>query len=150
MNGVFWTGSQFVGVGDNGFIATSPDGSSWTMRSSGVTASLHGGFASGSLLVVGGANVAGGTTGTLLTSSDGGVTWTSRSTDTIATLRHGVFTGTEYFMVGGGGTLLRSATGESWTRQPTGYTVDLRDILWIPAASRLVLVGDSGLVAISP
>jgi photosystem II stability/assembly factor-like uncharacterized protein len=144
MQGVFWTGSQFVGVGGNGFIATSPDGSAWTLRSSGVTATLNGGAASGSIIVVAGVN------GTLVTSSDGGATWTPRTSGTTATLRRGTFTGTEFFVVGAGGTLVRSTAGDIWTTQATGYAADLRDILWIPTASRLVLVGENGLVAINP
>jgi hypothetical protein len=34
-NGVTWTGSQFVVVGDGGEILTSPDGTTWTTRYSG-------------------------------------------------------------------------------------------------------------------
>jgi hypothetical protein len=144
MAGVFWTGSQFVGVGSNGLIATSPDGIAWTLRTSGVSATLNGGTASGSAIVVVGAS------GTIVTSADGGVSWTPRSSTTTATLRHAVFTGSEFYAVGSGGILLRSATGESWSRQQTQYNVDFGDVLWVAGASRLVLGGARGLVATSP
>jgi hypothetical protein len=144
MAGVFWTGSQFVGVGSNGLIATSPDGIAWTVRTSNVSATLNGGTASGTAIVVVGAS------GTIVTSADNGVTWAVRSSGTTATLRHAVFTGSEYYAVGSGAMLLRSATGESWARQQTQYDVDFGDVLWVPAASRLVLGGARGLVATSP
>jgi IPT/TIG domain len=144
MKGVFWTGTQFVGVGNAGLIATSPDGLNWTLRSSGVTATLLSGTASGSTIVVIGSE------GAVVTSNDGGATWAARSSGVTATLNHAVFTGSEFFAVGSAGIVLRSATGESWVRQPTPYDADLGDILWLPDASRLVLVGATGLAAISP
>ena len=36
MSAVTWTGSLLVAVGDAGVILTSPDGSNWTNRNSGV------------------------------------------------------------------------------------------------------------------
>jgi hypothetical protein len=144
MQGVFWTGSQFVGVGANGLIATSPDGSSWTVRTSNVSEMLKGGAASGSVIVVVGAN------GAIVTSSDAGATWTARDSGVSSTLRHAAFSGTEFFVVGTGGTLLRSTTGVTWSKQPTVYNVDFGDIMWLSDASQLVLAGDSGLIATSP
>jgi hypothetical protein len=144
MKGVFWSGSQFVGAGNDGLIATSADGVSWTLRTSNVTATLNGGVASGSTVVVVGAN------GTILTSPDGGVTWIARSSGVSSTLRHAAFNGTEFLVIGTGGTLLRSSNGETWSRQTIAHTSDVGDILWLSGASQWVAVGEAGWVATSP
>ena len=57
-----WTGTQFIAVGTGGTILTSPDGASWTARTSGKTTNLHGIVWSGSKFVAVGDN------GTILTS----------------------------------------------------------------------------------
>jgi photosystem II stability/assembly factor-like uncharacterized protein len=145
MRGVFWTGSQFVGVGDSGLIATSPDGSAWTVRTSNVTQTLYGGAATGTTVVVVGAS------GAITSSNDGGVTWMARSSGVgSSTLHHVTFGGSQFVAVGTGGTVVRSATGETWSTQSTPYSVNLGDILWVPSASEFVLVGDAGLSALSP
>lgn len=63
----------FVVVGENGFIATSPDGRNWTTRTSGTSEDLY------KVRYVSGYGVqrfvAVGSNGTALHSSDGGVTW---------------------------------------------------------------------------
>lgn len=141
--GVFWTGTQFVAVGANGSLATSPDGVAWTPRTSGVTATLYSGAANGSFLVVVGAN------GTLITSSDNGVTWTPRASGSTSPLSRVRFTGSEFFAVGTGGTLLRSTDGVTWAKQTLSYTVNLGDILALPGTGRLILVGANGLTATS-
>ncbi|HEU0204406.1 MAG TPA: hypothetical protein VFR86_28690, partial [Burkholderiaceae bacterium] len=144
LKGVFWTGSQFIAVGSSGAIATSADGLAWTAQASGVTATLHGAASSPTMIVVVGSN------GTILTSGDGGVTWIPRSSGTTSTLRRAVFTGAEFFVVGTGGRLLRSSDGLVWSSQATSWTTELNNILWLPDVSRLVLVGQHGLTALSP
>lgn len=144
----FWTGGQFLGVGNGGALATSPDGGTWTPRASGVTSALRGAAASPATLVVVGDG------GTVLTSSDGGGTFTPRASGTSFPLRRVIWTGSEFLAVGGAGRLLRSPDGVTWTGQPTPYTAnpdayDLNDLLWDPGLRRLVLVGSHGLVATS-
>jgi photosystem II stability/assembly factor-like uncharacterized protein len=116
----------------------------WTLRTSGVNATLTNGVASGTTLVVFGMS------GTIVTSNDGGVSWVTRASGVSAALQHATFTGSEFFIVGGGGTLLKSATGESWSTQAVPFSVDLGDILSLPNGSGLVLAGASGLIATSP
>lgn len=54
MYGVSWCETQFVAVGSAGKIFTSPDGVTWTSRTSGTTADLHGAAGrNGVILVVG-------------------------------------------------------------------------------------------------
>ena len=40
--GIAWSGTQFIAVGNTGFVATSPDGTTWTLGNSGVTEPLFG------------------------------------------------------------------------------------------------------------
>jgi hypothetical protein len=70
LNGVAYSGSLFVVVGEGGAIATSPTGFTWTARSSGTTQKLNGIAWSGTKFVAVGAH------GTAVSSSDG-ITWTA-------------------------------------------------------------------------
>jgi hypothetical protein len=70
---VAWIDNQFMAVGQNGDILTSPNGKNWTPRTSGVSTSLFGIARSSNKWVVA------GSFGTILTSPDG-VTW-SRQLD---------------------------------------------------------------------
>jgi hypothetical protein len=79
---------------DDGAILTSPDGVSWTVRTSG-TSNLLFGVAYGNGLFV-----AVGMSGTILTSPDG-VNWTARTSGTSNSLR-GVTYGNGLFVAVGG------------------------------------------------
>lgn len=67
---VTWTGTQFVGVGFNGAIFTSPTGVEWMQRASGTTAVLN------AVKSAGGRIMAGGQGNTILQSTNGS-DWTS-------------------------------------------------------------------------
>lgn len=149
---VFWTGSQFIAVGENGAIVTSPDGITWTARNSGVTATLYGAAASPTRLAVV------GTSGTIVTSDDDGTTWVQQSSGTTYRLNRVSWTGAEFVAVGINGKVFRSTDGLTWNEQPTPYNdvlfgsdyFHLNSILWTGSAGRLVVVGDRGLVTTSP
>src|SRR4051812_6792240 len=64
LTAVAWTGAQLVAVGDSGTILTSPDGITWTNRSSGTDQGLS------SITWTGTQLVAVGGLGTILTSPD--------------------------------------------------------------------------------
>lgn len=149
----FWTGSQFIILGTQGLVVTSPDGGTWTSRTSGTTKSLYGGASSTSMTVLVGEG------GTILTSVDNGVTWTSRSSGTPFTLRRAVWTGSEFYVVGGSA-VLRSADGISWSQVATPYSgwsttypymppPDFREVL-LSSSGRVVIFGSDGLVATIP
>jgi hypothetical protein len=70
-DGVTYGNGLFVAVGAKGTILTSPDGVSWTPRTSGTDSSLFGVTYGNGLFVAVGAK------GTILTSPDG-VSWTQR------------------------------------------------------------------------
>ena len=77
---VYWTGSQFVAVGDSGTILSSSDGNSWTSQSSGVTNNLNHIVSNSTTLL------ATSDDGVIITSQDNGTTWSKPLPD-------GVFSG---------------------------------------------------------
>ena len=95
LEAIAYGNGTFVAVGDSGTILTSPDGVTWTIRSSGTSNSLYGVTYGNNTFVAVGYN------GAILTSPDG-VSWTTR------------FSGTSYGLYGityGNGTFV--AVGES-------------------------------------
>jgi hypothetical protein len=106
LNGICWSGSQFIAVGDGGYIATSVNGTSWVQRTTSYNSSLKSVISSSML------TVAIGMSGTILTSSDG-FSWTSRSIQT-RHLKSIVWTG--YFFVGvGDSVVVSSPDGVMWS-----------------------------------
>ena len=120
---VTYGGGIFVAAGENGQIFTSPDGVTWTARTSGTTQLLHGvTYGNGIFVVV-------GVSGTILTSPDG-ATWTVRESGDMNYLRgiaygNGTFVavgGTElgtYYYPSGNSVILSSSDGITWTRRTT-------------------------------
>jgi hypothetical protein len=135
--GVSYGNSTFVAVGGGGTILTSPDGATWTSRSSGTTNDLGGvSYGNSAFVAVGGG-------GTVLTSPDG-ATWTSQRSGTTNDLGGVNYGNTTFVAVGGGGTVLTSPDGATWTSQRSGTTNDLYGISY--GNSTFVAVGQSGTV----
>ena len=110
LNGVTWSGTQFVTVGANGTILTSPDGKAWTPKTSGTINTLNGAIWSGAQFVAVGAN------GTILTSPNG-IAWTPQTSGTINILNGAIWSGAQFVAVGANGTILTSPNGIAWTLQ---------------------------------
>lgn len=151
LNGVVWSGTQFVAVGEAGTVLTSPDGVTWTSRSSGTADGLRSVAWSGSKFVA-----VGGNPGTALTSSDG-ITWAKQDLSGISfggqawILSSVVSSGTQFAAVGStiGGfssseVILTSPDGITWTSRPYIATThsDLRAIAW--SGTQFVAVGGTG------
>jgi hypothetical protein len=124
INGLASSGSVAVAVGDSGKVASSSDGSSWTIRTSGVTTALRS--------VAFGANkfVAVGAGGTMIRSSDGS-TWTSISgpfsTATINSVAYNAKL--QLFVAAGTSGLLASSTdGISWTLRTSGTSAEINNV----------------------
>ena len=137
-------GSQFVAVGQSGLVLTSPNGTTWTPRTSGTSARMRAAVASGNLLV------AVGETGAIITSADG-ITWTPQTSGVSETLRGVAASPTRYVTVGGQtASLIRfSDDGVSWAAATTVPALGaLRAVTW--GNGQFVAVGASGAVLTSP
>jgi hypothetical protein len=143
-NQIAYNGSNlYVAVGSNGALYSSPDGITWTSRTSG--------FGANEIQDVAFANslwVAVGVNGTLTTSTDG-ITWTARTSNmSTNTIRNVVYANSLWVAVGsGGGTtntggIIYSSDGITWTRKSqsvnvgtTYYSVAWNGTNWIVGAS---------------
>ena len=120
-------GSQFVAVGGSSIgtsaLYTSPDGTTWTSRTSSFgTTFINAVHGNGSLWV------AGGDSGKLATSPDG-VTWTQQTSSFGSTAIYGVtWDGDEWVAVGGAGKVATSPDGVTWTQQTSSFGSALRGV----------------------
>ena len=138
---ITWGGSQYVAVGWNGTIVTSPDGATWTVQISnaGSTTRLHNVIWSGTQFVaVGGPPPSETGTGVIVTSPDG-VTWTSQTSGAANPLNSVVWSGTQFVAVGNGGTIVTSPNGVLWTARTGGTTEHNNEVIW--NGTRFVVVG---------
>jgi hypothetical protein len=76
---VRFVGGLFIGVGTNGNLVTSPDGTTWTKRSTGTSANLTGAAFAPLFSINSGVFVVVGSGATILTSNDG-TNWTQQIT----------------------------------------------------------------------
>jgi hypothetical protein len=108
---VAYGNNTFVAITDNGTILTSPNGATWTRRSSGTAKALNGVTYGGNLFV------AVGSYGTILTSPDG-ITWTSQNSGVSDKMLYGVtYGGGTFVAVGTRETIISSTDGVTWTLQ---------------------------------
>ena len=129
---IHWNGSQYLMVGENGGVATSPDGITWTYRSNLITgtwgnAPVRAIAWDGSKYVIGG-GVDNGTDGPLVATSTDGITWTvsnsfgfTGSPWNIGPVRAIIHDGTQFIITGGDpaeGYIATSPDGITWTGQP--------------------------------
>jgi hypothetical protein len=146
-----WSGSSYVGVGEAGLIATSPDANTWTTQTSGTTASLVAVTWTGSQFL------ALGSDGTIVVSPDG-VAWTVQRTAVAGGAFYALaWTGSRFvvtcvawspqlglFAGASGAYLLTSPDGATWTIHPAPISSATHAIVW--AGNRFVGVGDGGIV----
>jgi hypothetical protein len=138
---------QYVAVGGNSTtyqdtILTSPDGSAWTIRTTGNTNTwLYGITWSGSQFVAVGQN------GAIFTSPDA-ITWTRHLTGNTSFLESIVWSGSQFVAVGANGTILTSPDGNTWTSRTSGTTNYLESIVW--SGTQFVAVGVNGTILTSP
>lgn len=169
LNDIVWSGSQYVAVGSRNTVLTSPDGITWTSRSTGAPLDfwnapydLFGVAWSGTRFVAVGMDSY-GFNGIILTSPDG-VTWTTQvsgpssgnptTTTNPYTLVKVIWASGRFVAVGtnsngSSGAILTSADGLSWTPQTLSTTYSgLNNVTW--TGSRFVAVGASGTIETSP
>ena len=146
----------YVAAGQNGFLATSPDGLTWTSRTSGFGSNriFKVAFGNGLWVAVGGA-------GTITTSTDG-ITWTARTSNMSTNdINDVIYKNSLWVAVGNGGGatntggITSSTDGLTWSRKSqslsvgTTYgSVDYNGTNWVVGATQSS--GNNALWAATP
>jgi len=138
LNGVAWSGTKFVAVGENGTILTSSDGTAWTPQTSGTTDILEDVTWSGTQFV------AMGLGGTILTSPSG-TAWIAQPPIPSNSMISFTWSGTQFVAVGFLGNIFTSPNGTAWTAQTSGTTLDLWGVTW--SGTQFAAVGGAGGMA---
>ena len=124
LQGVCATENLYLVAGDRGTLATSPDGTNWTLRVTGVTNFLSG------ITAWPGGFVATGDAGAILTSTNG-INWANHSIGGTAWVSRVRWTGNLLVATGENGTLLTSTDGIQWTARTTGTSEWINDVIAI-------------------
>ena len=115
LNGIIFAQNQFVAVGQtnalkNAATLTSPDGLTWTARTSATNTLRAITWANGLYAAV-------GDRGTIVISPDG-VTWSNQSITAVISLRCVAYGGGSFVTVGSPPSLMTSTNGTNWTYRP--------------------------------
>ena len=140
LNAVVWSGSQFLVVGSNGTVLTSPDGGLWTKQTTSTSETLHDVTWSGTTFVAVGEN------GTILTSGDG-IAWNPQTSGTNLYLSGVTWSGTQFVVVGIDGAVYTSSDGITWEPRSSGISDGLDDVVW--SGTQYVAVGSSDIITSS-
>ena len=118
---------NFIAVGEDGSIISSPDGKNWEIQTAGINDKLNAICYSENLNLF----VAVGINGTILTSPDG-TTWTSISSGVSVELNEIIYSEHEniFIIVGANGTILTSPDGTTWTLRTSNSTEYLVSICY--------------------
>ncbi len=144
LSSVNYVNGLFILTGWSGSLSTSPDGITWTPRTTGATTKTLMDTTYGNGLFVSVARTPGGSSGAVLTSGDG-VTWTNRSTVNLCGI---CFAKGLFVVVGDGGVIRTSANAVNWTTQLSGVASSLWGIAY--GDGYFVAVGDQGVLLTSP
>lgn len=147
LDGVTWTGSEFVAVGGTGpngnaVIATSPDGETWTGGPLSFASDLK------DIISVGTTRVAVGWTGAILYSLDGG-DWTAAPNIPNVDWEGVTYAAGNYLVVGVQGQLMTSPDGITWTLGNSGRGDNLFGATSIESPEVWVTVGANGRIIVS-
>ena len=142
LSGVAYGGGQFVAVGEEGTILTSPDGVTWTAQTSGTETVLYAvAYGGGKFVVVGFSNV-------FYTSSDG-INWTAHASGSPQYYHYAVaYDGSQFVATGRNGVILTSPDGVHWTSRTSGTTETLEGIVY--GGGQFVVSGRNGVILTSP
>jgi hypothetical protein len=121
---IVWNGSYFMLVGDAGRVYTSPDGITWTSRTTAANG-VFSGVNIGSLAWNGSVWLACSQSSNRVGTSPDGVTWTSSTANLAATtfgtsvIRSAMWDGTKFIIGGNLGRIATSPDGSAWTYNGT-------------------------------
>ncbi|MGC9943240.1 MAG: hypothetical protein ABSE48_15535 [Verrucomicrobiota bacterium] len=132
-----FTNGLLVVSGDHGRILTSPDGTDWTKRTTGITSALL------RVRCAGGQLLAGAENGTLLTSTNG-TNWTDISTGQTNLLTDAIMISNACYVVGNNGVVLTSTNFEDWANIGTITSKSLEGVA--TQNGQLVAVGFEGTI----
>ena len=136
-------GSQFISVGANGVMFSSPDGATLTALPFVVASDLNAVAYNGSPALY----IAVGAAGAVLTSGDG-QNWQIQNSGITNNLSGVTSNGSGFIVaVGANGTLITSSGGASWTALSSGTTENLNAVAY--GNGRLVAVGAAGVLLTS-
>lgn len=143
INDVIWSGTQFVAVGNTGYISTSPDGITWTIRTSGTGGNLNTITYNGTTFVARNASAS-----TIVTSTDG-ITWSAStvSTGSWANAIIWVAALNLYITVSNSGVINTGTSALVWTSRTSGTTQNLYSVVW--NGTKLIAVGGNGVMITS-
>ena len=133
--------ASIIGVGKNGTIVRSTNGTSWGTVTSGTSDELQGAAYGAGRYIVTGAN------GRILTSTDAGVTWTQASSGVSAYLGDLVYLNSTFLISSDLGLLLKSTDGTTWTSSTVAGGNQLQGIAY--GAGRYVAVAAGGRIITS-
>lgn len=143
LDAVVYGNSTYIIGGENGALATSTDGISWTTRSSSLGVTQIYGLSYG-----GGVFVCAARGGLLSTSTDG-ITWTTRnSTGGVSDFNFSRYVNGFHYAGGSSGMLRRSTDGITWTTA-SQHAMTVYDVSYgvVGGTGYYVLVGTSGYLS---
>lgn len=145
--GIGWGDGLFVAVGAAGTLLTSPDGETWTSRTSSFGATdinrVHYDADIGMWVAVGEAGK--------IASSPDAITWTQRtSTFTASAVNDVASDGSVFVIVGDAGKAATSSDGITWTARTSGFGANNINAVSHDGATLFVCGGDSSNLATSP
>lgn len=161
LNSVVWGNLEYVAVGDNGTIVSSPNGIDWTVLGSGTTTNLSGIATDGVSTYV-----AVGDNGIVLVSMNG-INWGVGNSGLLTQLLSVTWSPdlSLFVAVGADGIIISSPDGLNWTTRTSGVSTQLNVVAWIPTVwtvggwdtpippwseSYLIAAGENGVLLTSP
>jgi photosystem II stability/assembly factor-like uncharacterized protein len=137
---ILWDGKNFIALGQDGKILTSPDGMVWESRETNTQRYLSSIAYSGQQYVVV------GDSGTILYSLDG-LNWENVSQQEDMHFRCVTFGNNRFIACGQDGLIMTSENGLVWTRIDANKDFTMNDIVW--NGKQFLIVGNYGIVLIS-
>lgn len=108
---LYFLNGFFIVVGNSGYMATSPNGTTWTQRTTGIANQITSIAYSSSLALYVAVGGVAGTTTNIITSPDL-ASWTPRTAPVTTQMLYGIaWGGTIFAAAGGNGTILTSTNG---------------------------------------